>query len=186
VSLKTSAAGKDGLGPLPSRMVSTVFSGALGASTRTRTAAVEPAFDLFSPLAVSSCQTVDSRYEADKVEEEDDLVFPHPPTLEDIRRMEPDLSPRSMRRRASDCYEAMPKPDVSALVRVPYSIPASVSSAGQGHGRVGSSGRNKGYIVPDAKAAMKEKMGAIADFVTAYMCSMVRCGLASKCVLNLH
>lgn len=29
--------------------------------------------------------------------------FPHPPTLADIYRMEPDLSPLSMRRRASDC-----------------------------------------------------------------------------------
>jgi hypothetical protein len=146
-------------------MVSTLFSGARGAPARARAAAPEHNLDLFSPLVLPADQW--EIVDAATAKEDDPLAFPLPPTLEDIRRMEPELSPYSMQVRAWDYRQERLAPPP-----VPAKTPAPVrpdSTQGLPAGEVFGLYQSKGFTEQDSKAVVKAKAAIIGDFVTTCM-----------------
>jgi hypothetical protein len=150
--------------------------GARGQSTRPRPSLDTVGLDPFSPTSMARNVHADAGLACGKVVSPLDSVFPPAPTLDDIRRMEPDLSPQSMRRRASDCHGEIDRPAVR-------SVSASVEKT-LVNPPVDEEDAYDGYDVPalsldelspaTAKAVLKTKMSALSEFVVAFMLDMVQ------------
>jgi hypothetical protein len=171
VSLKTAPVGEDGLpNPLPSCMVSTLFSGAHGAPVRARAADTEHGLDLFSPLALPS-----DEWEVIPLKEADPFAFPLPPTLEDMRRMEWDHRQEGL---------APPVPAKAATpVRAPSAHVLVAEEAGQ---EVSGWYQNKGFTEQDTKPAFRAKMPIMAEFVTACLLKVAQSCSRTQSVIYIN
>jgi hypothetical protein len=167
----------DGAAPLQTRMVSTMmFSGAPRvSSSMSNVSTVWPSLaSTASPQTpVDSFNPMDRHYFAEDKRVED-CLFPQPPTLADIIRMEPELSPVSMQRRASDCYESALRPvfeegmpSKTRVAPIKFSAPTKAVHSAEG-AKYGS--------IMDPKAIFRAKMRDLADFIVTYLMDMVHCG----------